>query len=100
MRVSYLKRGLLVFAFQAIAMAAAIRCENTSLQWLSFVAAFAHAIVPFIGYIVVLYNAPMLTDRSRLLKTAALTFFSIAATIGGSVVILVVFTVLRVDGRG
>jgi len=93
MRASHFKRALLVFAVQAIALTAAFCLDHTRLEWLAMVGFFASWIVPFAGYIIVLYDAPMFTDRSRLLKTAALTVLSIAATFGGTMLVFLVFLI-------
>ena len=91
MRASHFKRTLLVFAIQVVGLTAAFCLEPTRLDWLATIGFFAAYLVPFVGYIVVLYNAPMFTDRSRLLKTAALTILSIAATFGGTMLVFLAF---------
>lgn len=100
MRTSHYKRTLFVFAIQVVAVTAALCLDHTRLEWLAAFGFFAAYLVPFVGYIVVLCDAPMFTDRSRLLKTAALTVLSIVATVGGTMLILLMFLVSGFPLRG
>jgi hypothetical protein len=93
MRPTHIKRALLVFALQVVVAAATVCFDRGGPEWMSFAGAAASFVIPYFGYIVALYDAPMFTDRSRVLKTAAATVVSIYATTAGAVIILLVFGV-------
>ena len=89
----------MVFAVQMLCTAGVVRWQNT--DWDSFAGVLFDAtlIVPFIGYIAVFYKAPMFGQMQRLAKITVLTLLSIAATFGGSMLILVIFVLAGVPMR-
>lgn len=76
-----------------------VRWENTELGWLAGICFFTSLVGPFIGYILALYDAPMFSSLSRVVRMVCLTLLSIGATFGGTILIFVLFVILGVPLR-
>jgi len=88
MRMAYFKKTALIFAFQFLCIACAFRGDIKS-AWLGKLFSTGTWIVPFVGYIAVLYTAPMFEKIPRALKMICLTLLSVFATIVGVPIIIV-----------
>ena len=94
MTISPLKKVLLVLAIQAVAITATFCLDHTRLDWLAMIGCFAAFLVPFPGYIIALYHAPMRLASSKTGRMAVLTLLSFFLTVfgGGFVSIVLLFT--------
>ena len=91
MNIIHFKRLALVFAVQVICMAGGFRWEHTKLNWLAGVFFFCTYFFPLVGYVVVLYKAPMFEKTHSVVKMLCLALLSFFATFGGTMVIIVLF---------
>jgi hypothetical protein len=82
MNITHIKRLALVFAIQVICLAGGFRWEHTTLNWLAVVFCFCTYILPLVGYITVLYKAPMFEKTNGILKMLCLALLSFFATMG------------------
>lgn len=86
---SHAKKAFLVFALQAIAITAAVCLDHTPLDRLAMAGLFAAFLVPFPGYIIALYRAPMGFVQSSNGRMAVLTLLSFFLTVFGGGLITV-----------
>ena len=100
MSTSHIKSVALVLAIQAICLAGVVRWDKTDMDWLAGVFFFCTYSIPFIGYIAVLYKAPVFEGLSCVLKIVCLTVLSFFATVAGTMVIFVSFAIAGFPFRG
>ena len=82
-RHPYAIRLILIPVYQAVMVSAALFLESSSHRWIFGLFILAAVIVPFIGYIATLYQAPLFGKWSRTLKAGVSTLASLIVTIGG-----------------
>jgi hypothetical protein len=84
MRYSYLKRVLfcvpLILFWQAVMIAAILHFDSSPQRWIPACFAISALLLPFVSYIAVLYDAPLLMKFSRYLKAGVLTVVAFVAT--------------------
>lgn len=61
--------------------------NDSTWQWLPAIFSISYWLVPFVGYIVALYQAPVFARWPPILRTAFLTVFSLAGSLVGGIVI-------------
>src|SRR5215213_9010018 len=90
MRIHRVILVLAVFALQCGLTCLTTIWQNTSLHTLASIAALGSWMLPFIGYIAVLYGASFFARRAPALRAALLTFTSLIATFAGALAFLAV----------
>jgi hypothetical protein len=85
-RTTHFKRIALIVAWQGTMLAGAIFYDDRSANISSAFIAAALSL-PFVGYIVALYDAPLFAELSRILKATALATSSLVLTIIGYAVL-------------
>jgi hypothetical protein len=84
MRSTHFIRLALIVIWQAVMVACLIYFDSsTSHRWILSVIAVAALLLPFIGYIAAIYDAPLFAKWPRVLKAGVFTLSSFVFTIGG-----------------
>jgi hypothetical protein len=78
-----LKRFRLIIVWQTVMVAAVLYFDSPRRVWLPSLFAVSALLVPFIGYIAAIYNAPILAHWPRVARAFVLTLASALATLGG-----------------
>ncbi len=94
MRAPQFKRIALVFAVQLILILTVDTWGRKPWGLPERVCFFGAYVLPFVGYIAFLYGAPMCATMSSIPKMACLTLLSFVMTMGGTMVILVLWFLL------
>jgi hypothetical protein len=77
----------LVFAVQCVFLLATVLFNDSGFQWLPTTLGICFWLVPFAGYIVALYHAPIFARWSPILRTACVTLLSVAGSVVGGVAV-------------
>ncbi len=84
MRSTHFIRLALIVAWQVVMVACLIYFDSAkSHRWILDVVAVAALLVPFIGYIAAVYDAPIFARWPRILRAGVFTLCSFAFTFGG-----------------
>lgn len=89
----------LIFVLQLVCLAGVSLYENTKFNDLTNTFGWGSFIVPFIGYVAVLYKVPAFAMMPGILKMICLTLLSLAATFGGAMFVIVVLASAGVPMR-
>ena len=76
-----LKRAALTFIVQCALMLLVVVFDQSELRWLAGIFAVSFWLLPFVGYIVALYRAPMFSRWSPALRTACVTVVSLVVSV-------------------
>jgi len=85
----YVTRLAVIPIFQVAMVSALLYLDSSPHRWLLNALAVAALLVPFIGYMAVVWDAPLFGKWSRILKAGVLTLASIFATVGGYTLLFV-----------
>ena len=85
MRITYFMRLTLIVIWQAAMVTCFICFDPSPHRWIPSAFAVAALLLPFIGYIAAIYDAPFFMKWPRILKAGVLTLLSVVFTIGGYV---------------
>lgn len=88
-----------LFGIQCALTALTILWQNTSLDGLASAAWYASWLIPFVGYIAVLYSSSLFAAHTRVVRLALLTVASLFSTFGGTLVFLAVCMSLGIPLR-
>jgi hypothetical protein len=90
MRITHFKRLALIIVLQVVTeLACLFYFSSSPHRWIPF--AVAGLLLPFIGYIAALDDAPFLMKRPRILKASVLTLSSLALTFGGYIISAILY---------
>jgi hypothetical protein len=87
MQARHIKRLGLILVAQCILVAAMILTSDQNVHWLPAAFGVCFWVVPFVSYIVALYDAPALARWSPFLRAACLPLLSAVMTLGGGLAI-------------
>jgi hypothetical protein len=88
--------AILVFVIQAICLGGQILARP---PWLAVVFGIGSELIPFVGYLVLLYPTSVFQKLPSAIRTVGLSVLSIFATISGQVVItIIIIQILRAAG--
>ena len=83
MRAIHFIRLALIVIWQTAMIACVLYFDSSSHRWIPGAFAVAALLLPFVGYIVACYDAPLFARWSRVLKASVLTVSSVIVTIAG-----------------
>jgi len=92
---THLIRLALIVVWQAVMVAAVLYFDSSPRRWLPSLFAVAALLVPFVCYIIVVYDLPVLAKWSRIVRASVLTLSSIVVTIAGYTVMFLADLVIR-----
>ena len=83
MRAIHFIRLALIVIWQTATTTCVLYFDSSPHRWIPGTFAVAALLLPFIGYIVACYDAPLFARWSRVLKASVLTVSSVVVTIAG-----------------